>query len=151
MCGGGGSHIVSFYTTIFVEVWYRSEFVSFFFLKKKKYVSIVSTDLCVFFATTETELKSNDIIYARSFLSSLRINDFFFVSAGASHYSVCGCACEFVRIYRSIVLYQMESSVSETEWTRKNVITKKMVQNLYTIRKTCTYICLSAVYRELHR
>lgn len=75
-----------FCTTIisFVWIWYRSEFFKIYFHCSNRFV-------CVFFSLlfSTVELYSKAvIIYARSFLSSLRLDKRHFFSAGASHY-VC--------------------------------------------------------------
>lgn len=137
------AHTLSLFTPpFFVEAWYRNETkrIRFFFT-----FPLFQPIFMCFFAATE--LKSNDIIYARSFLSSRRINDFLFRFCWCvTLLYVCVCAFvwvnKFVRIYR-LTVYQMKSSASEKEWTGKYVITKKMVRNVYKC------ICLSVVHREL--
>lgn len=113
---------------------------SFFFLKKQIHFHCFNRYI-FFFCNSRTELNNNnDIIYARSFLSSLRINDNFF-------FRFCWCVILLIshkhtRIYRSL------DSIPRLKSNIINVPTKKMVRILYTILKIYLFaylMCAEAI------
>lgn len=142
----GGSHIVFFYTTIFVEVWYRNEFVLFF---KKEIHFHCFNRYILFSRNSRTELNNNnDIIYARSFLSSLRINDNFF-------FHFCWCVILLIsykhtRIYRSV---DSTPTLKSNESERERVIehhqrTNQKNGSHFVYDSENIFICLSNVCRS---
>lgn len=129
--------------SLFVWIWYRSEQI--FFFVKYTYIFIVPADFFLLFATAELYSKAA-IIYARSSLSSLRLDKrHFFCSAGASH-----CVCVYKYIYLSLdEQNQLKFSAQQKKkpHTYTFIYRKSAVRSLF-ILEMCSPICCSQKHKN---